>query len=98
MGVYLYRATTEIVTDKQGRKANRLEYAYKPSWDDGVNNRLHFRTGCYASERLVDGRKFTGRVAMECDDGEYESLQWGQGTILDDLFWDRLARQEAAHA
>lgn len=55
MGMYIYRVTARLVKLADGRKAHVCQYAYKPwrNWDgDKENARLHFRTGCVASESL----------------------------------------------
>lgn len=54
MGVYIYRVTAKLVKLSDGRKAHVAKFAYKPytGWDEKVNARMHFRSGCVASENL----------------------------------------------
>lgn len=73
MGTYIYRVTAQIVDTPVG-KANVAKYAYKPwsMFDHAENARLHFKTGCIASERMFDSGKPTGLVAILDDKGEVE--------------------------
>jgi hypothetical protein len=53
--MYIYRVTARLVKLADGRKAHVCQYAYKPwgGWSSRKENaRLHFRTGCVASEKL----------------------------------------------
>jgi hypothetical protein len=65
MGNYIYRVTAKIVDTPVG-KANVAVFAYKPwsVFDHAKNARLHFKTGCVASERMFDNGKPTRLVAL----------------------------------
>lgn len=56
MGMYIYRVTAKLVKLADGRKAHVCKYAYKPysNFFEGEkhNTRMHFKTGCFASEKL----------------------------------------------
>lgn len=58
MGEYIYRVTAKIVELNDGRKAHVAKYAYKPYRvgfgfnTDLENNRMYFRSGCAASDRM----------------------------------------------
>ena len=71
---YTYRVTSQQITLTDGRKAYVAKYAYKPyrGWDgEKANARLHFKTGCVASENMklqhdlivtIDEEKGTGTL------------------------------------
>lgn len=55
MGVYVYRVTAKLIKLSDGRKAHVAKYAYKPYngfGSAGTNSKLHFQSGCVASENL----------------------------------------------
>jgi hypothetical protein len=55
MGMYIYRVSAKLVKLVDGRKAHVCQYAYKPytDWSSEKHNaRMHFKTGCVASEKL----------------------------------------------
>ena len=60
MGNYVYRVTSELIKLADGRKAHVAKYAYKPYGQFGFgggenrkcNQRMHFQSGCTASEQL----------------------------------------------
>lgn len=56
MGEYIYRVTAKVVELNDGRKAHVAKYAYKPYFGfntDPENRRMHFRSGCTASDRMT---------------------------------------------
>jgi hypothetical protein len=76
MGTYIYRVTAKVVDTPVG-KANVAVFAYKPwgMFDAEKNARLHFKSGCTASERMFDSGKPTGLVAIiEPATGEVEAV------------------------
>lgn len=94
MGAYVYRVTAKQVTCSDGQKANVAVFAYKPhGWDgEKLNAKLHFSSGCVASERLSRGTKMTGRVVMgdaegniHTDSGVFENVS-RLGYFYDDIF------------
>ena len=95
MGVYVYRVTAKQVTCSDGQKANVAVFAYKPyfGWDDQkLNTKMHFSSGCVASERLSRGTKMTGRIVMgdaegniHSDSGVFENVD-RIGYFYDDIF------------
>jgi|SRR5262245_1528095 len=72
MGMYIYRVTARMVRLDDGRKAHVAQYAYKPwgDWDGRkINARLHFKTGCVASEGM---RLKTPLLVVFNNDHEHE--------------------------
>ena len=89
MGMYMYRVTAKVVTLDDGRKAHIAVYAYKPFrlWDCGkVNARMHFKTGCVASDHMK--LKTDLIVTLDPEDpaaeGRLYHNQRGLTTFLDD--------------
>lgn len=71
MGMYMYRVHAKLVKLVDGRKAHVADYAYKPWHDPALDNKLHMKTGCFASERMtlksdlivtLDDDKLEGRL------------------------------------
>jgi hypothetical protein len=53
MGVYIYRVTAQLVKLSDGGKAHVAKFAYKPfNWDIDANARMHFKSGCTASQNM----------------------------------------------
>jgi hypothetical protein len=68
--MYIYRVTAKLVKLADGRKAHVAQYAYKP-WGFGdrkENQRLHFKTGCVASENM----ELKSDLIVTLDDHEHE--------------------------
>lgn len=87
MGMYIYRVTARLVKLADGRKAHVCQYAYKPYSDWGSANhnaRLHFKTGCVASEKL----KLKSDLLVTFDTHEHEGRLYhnprGLRTFYDD--------------
>jgi hypothetical protein len=75
MGAYIYRVTARMIKLASGKKAHVAEYAYKPwnGWDTSkLNARLHFKSGCVASERL----KLKSELVVTFDDHEHTGRLW----------------------
>lgn len=57
MGEYIYRVTSKVVKLTDGRTAHVAKFAYKPYWSvfsgNKENARLHFKSGCVASENMT---------------------------------------------
>jgi hypothetical protein len=85
--MYIYRVTARMVTLTDGRKAHVAQYAYKP-WHsmsgEKHNARLHFKTGCVASEKL----KLKSDLLVTLDTHEHEGRLYhnpqGLRTFYDD--------------
>ena len=76
MGMYLYRITAKRVDTMFG-PANVLAYAYKPYgiFEAERNAKLHFKSGCVASEQMVKRRNHTGLAAqVNADTGDIEAI------------------------
>ena len=87
MGMYMYRVTAKLVTLADGRKAHVAKYAYKPyrTWTmDGENMRMHFRTGCYSSERMTLKSDLITTMTDEDASGRLYSNPRGLRVFLDD--------------
>lgn len=91
MGEYIYRVTAKRVKTPVGL-ANVLAYAYKPyAWDDAANTRMRFKSGCVASERMVDCGNHTGRAALVTEAGDVETVfQTDDRATISDSIFDRL--------
>jgi hypothetical protein len=98
MGEYIYKVTRNIVLDKVGRKANLLEFAYKPRTRgaligddkevDKANTKAYYENGCYNARRYIKhGKTFTGRVVM---DAGLDSITWPCEIISDWSFDNKL--------
>jgi hypothetical protein len=83
MGAYTYRVTAKKVTLPDGSSANLAVYAYKPYWNDALNARMHFSTGCYAAERYVSKH---GRMRVVLDENSTHVVTVNCGTFTDDWF------------
>jgi len=84
--MYIYRVTARLVKLADGRKAHVCQYAYKPwSHDDKLNAKLHFKTGCLASE----GMKLKSDLLVTFDTHEHEGRLYrnphGLRTFYDDV-------------
>ena len=87
MGMYMYRVTAKLVTLTDGRKAHVAKYAYKPwrNWDgDAENARLHFKTGCIASENMKLKTDLIVTLDDEDSEGRLYHNRRGLRTFLDD--------------
>jgi len=67
MSVYVYRITAKKVRCSDGKEANVAIFAYKPFFSDSRSNenrKLHFKSGCVASERLAKLGKILDRIVI----------------------------------
>ena len=73
MGTYVYRVTAKRVTCSDGKQANVIKYAYKPTysgWDaDKTNARWHFKSGATASDAMAARGNITDRIVHGDDEG-----------------------------
>lgn len=88
MGMYIYRVTARLVRLADGRKAHVCQYAYKPygHWGSEKHNaKMHFKTGCVASE----GMKLKSDLLVTFDTHEHEGRLYqnphGLRTFYDDV-------------
>jgi hypothetical protein len=75
MSVYVYRITAKKVRCSDGKEANVAVYAYKPFFTRSTskeNSRMHFSSGCVASERLAKIGKILDRIVI--GDKVYENV------------------------
>ena len=74
MGTYVYRVTAKKVRCSDGVEANVAMFAYKPYYNfgsDNENRKMHFSSGCIASERLAKLGKISDRIVLAVNvDGE----------------------------
>jgi hypothetical protein len=87
MGMYMYRVTAKVLTLSDGRKAHVAKYAYKPwrSWDgEKENTRLHFRTGCVASDNMKLKTDLIVTMADEDSEGRLYQNKRELTSFLDD--------------
>lgn len=65
MGTYVYKVTAKRVKLTDGTEANVATFAYKPYfWDDALNAKMAFKSGCGAAERFVGGKNYTGKIVL----------------------------------
>jgi hypothetical protein len=87
MGIYIYRVHGKIVKLEDGRKAHIVDFAYKPfsgfRGGDGINNKLHFESGCTASERMT----LKADLLISYDEATGRGNLWGNPTGLK-VFYD----------
>lgn len=87
MGEYIYRITAKRVRLSDGTEANVAKYAYKP-YDifnhNGANTKMHFESGCIASERMARNGRLTGRFVYDETSGSVVySLRPERGVFSD---------------
>jgi len=76
MSVYVYRITAKKVLCSDGKEANVAIFAYKPRFSFGIDNenrKMHFSSGCVASERLAKLGKICDRFVFGTKDGDYDT-------------------------
>jgi len=67
MGSYVYRVTAKKVRCSDGVEANVAMFAYKPYSNFGSlneNRKMHFSSGCVASEGLAKRGKISDRIII----------------------------------
>lgn len=65
MGTYVYKVTAKRAKLTDGTEANVAMFAYKPYfWDDKLNAKMAFQSGCGAAERFVGGKNYTGKIVL----------------------------------
>lgn len=67
MGIYVYRITAKKVRCSDGKEANVAVFAYKPIFSSSMSNenrKMHFSSGCVASERLAKIGKILDRFVI----------------------------------
>lgn len=67
MGIYVYRITAKKVRCSDGKEANVAVFAYKPHFSNSMSNenrKMHFSSGCVASERLSKLGKILDRIVI----------------------------------
>ncbi len=80
---------------KELKKANVVVFAYKPygGWgeEEKLNNKMHFRSGATASDRMAANNRLTGRVVHGDSKGNphpeshvYENIN-NYGTFYDNI-------------
>lgn len=72
MGIYVYRVTKHRVKCSDGKEANVAIFAYKPymsCFDGALNNKMHFRSGATASDRMAREGRITGRLVSGDEHG-----------------------------
>ena len=95
MGTYVYRVTSRKVKCADGEDANVAVFAYKPysetmfssRWK-AENSKMHFRSGCSASDKRAKEGKLTGRVVLGGKDEMIPAgsavYRWRWGSFRDD--------------
>jgi len=95
MGTYVYKVTAKRVKLTDGTEANVAMFAYKPYfWDNAMNAKMAFRSGCAAADRFVQGKNYTGKIVLGYIDDKTNKLVVGStvakkykyGTFDDNLF------------
>ena len=91
MGSYVYRVTAQRVKCTDGKVANVAIFAYKPVHDLVWDRRAAFVSGVYASERLVNEGRVSGRIVQGYKTDEGKIVVDAKSTVYDfagDSFYD----------
>ena len=85
MGTYMLRVTAKQVTCADGRRANVVAFAYKPSYShggDALNRKWHFSSGALSSDQMAARGGISERVVY--GDQVYTNTDM-MGTFTDDM-------------
>lgn len=92
MGIYVYRVTSKKIKCSDGQLANIATYAYKPYFsmfdDKKTNAKLHFKTGCTASDRMASKGNITERFVLDGGKEVYANTT-GRGSFYDSYIGSR---------